>query len=145
MNIASITPLPSLETAGKWFPFEDAEVLIAPNQNPAHREALAKLAKTKYRRALRKSDTTALEQMTCEAMVDTVLLNWKGLTETKDSKEVEIPFTRENALRLLKIVAFREFVSEEAANLSNFTAQEDEALKGDLKRISAMEPGVVQG
>lgn len=128
----------NLERQGKWVDFDDARFLIASNNNAAYRRVIARLARTKYQQALRKQDIAAQEKMTIDAMAETILLGWENV---KDG-DTELPYSIENARRLLEIPAIREFVAVESQNIANFQTRAEAADTDAIKSSPTVAPAV---
>lgn len=133
MNIQDFAGDKALEENGTWVPFDDARFLIGSHMNQRHRKALARLAK-KNQKAMRTNDEAAIEELTIEAMAEGLVLGWEGV---KNGTEA-FPHTKENAIALLKIRTFRDFVANESQNLRNFQVALEESAKAELKSGTAV-------
>jgi hypothetical protein len=114
---------------GVWVEFfEGASLRIASTENPKYKAALAKQARANKIKldGDPHPDTVRLTtQITCRAMADHILLDWKGIT-TGDGKE--FPYSKANAFEALsKSPQLRDFVSDQAGSATLFqgvTAEE---------------------
>lgn len=129
---------------GVWLTFEgeDARFLIASSNRPAYTRALHK-AFTKRGTSKLKADPAKTVEATIEALAESVLLGWEGVTDG----EKPFPATLENKITLLRgSEAFRNFVSSSATDPANFaeaeaTAEDAEAVKSDGD-VGAPTPGI---
>jgi hypothetical protein len=126
MDIGEVIADESLQETGIWIPYRDgAEFLIAYSGRKKYRDKLGKVS-ARARRMNRGRDlgTAEIDSVTVEAMIDTVLLDWKGIT--KDGKPYT--YTKENAeWWLRRSPELRDFIFGEATNLANFQPPEGEA------------------
>lgn len=129
MNILDFKGDEKKEEQGVWLPLEDAEFLIGAHGNKAHRKALDR-HRHKLAGMLRKQDSRAGELLTIEAAADGLLLDWRGKVEENGQP---LPYSRENAIKLLQIRFLREWVVEQALNMANFRGEEEAAETAALK------------
>ncbi len=118
------------EVDGVWVDFYGgAKLKLASMQSPVYKAALAKQAKLNKLRLDDDNDDVVelVNELTCKAMADHVLIDWKGinLPEEKDAKYT--PEKGETAL--LRSAKFREFVAEAADDHNNFKATADAVKK----------------
>lgn len=115
---------------GRWFPFRGAEVLVARSNSKRYRDAV------KRHRAAFQSIIDArvplsddqIEKMTIEVAADAVLLGWRGFEEDG----VEVPYSRDNAVRLLtEHPEFRDDIANIANSEDNFRIKAAEADAGN--------------
>ena len=139
---------------GVWIDFDEEQGVafkIAYIDNRKYTNAFASLSmKARRKNRGRELPPHIFTQVTNEAMVGTILLDWKGLKDEIDDpdkpgqkKEVEFPFNEKNALRLLKeSKVFRDFIQEESMILDNFqqgdAAPEEASDKEELKSGAAV-------
>lgn len=120
------------ELNGAWIAIGDgAELLVARAHNDNHQAALKRLQKpyTAVLNAGGEIPKDKREAMAVEAMVETILLGWRGL---QDEDGAEIPYTRENAVRLLtELPDFRATVAEIATTHETFRAEALKAAEGN--------------
>ena len=114
------------EEEGVWIQMGDgAEVRVARLGNKQYMEAIRRLS-TKHKVAARNnklSEEVTLD-VTVNAFAEAILLEWKGFKENNKA----LPYTRENAVRLLKEYPdFREDIAAIAANMENFKREQEEA------------------
>jgi hypothetical protein len=77
------------------------------------------------------------DKLTVQLLVDYVLLDWEGVEygTNGNGESVELPYSKDNARKVLtEVPAFRQMVEEAAATLSNFRTQDAEA---DAKNSAA--------
>jgi hypothetical protein len=131
MDIDEVIADESMQETGIWIPFRDgAEFLIAYSGRKKYRDKIGKLS-ARERRKNRGRELTAAEAdaVTIEAMIDTVLLNWRGITKA----QADFPFSRMNADWWLKrSPELRDFIFAEANNLSNFQPEGGEEASSPL-------------
>ncbi|WP_420562609.1 hypothetical protein [Thalassobaculum sp.] len=97
------------EDEGVWTTIDassDAQIRLARIGNRRYREAMARRLKP-YRRALRAGtlDESVTERITAEVLAETVLLDWRGLTDGA----APLAYSRETARDLLLNPAYRDF------------------------------------
>lgn len=114
------------EEEGVWVKMgEGAEVRVARLGNKQYLEAVRRLS-SKHKVASRNNklaDEVTLD-VTVNAFAEAILLEWKGIQENGKN----LPYTRENAARLLKEYAdFREDIAAIAMNMENFKREQEEA------------------
>lgn len=124
-----------LECKGVKVPFEDATFTIASVNSPAYKKALKK-ARKQNERAFRKEDDEALTPILVEAMAEHILLGWEGC----NMNGKPFPYSKENAIALLNIPTFRDFVANEAGKISNFVSEKEGQAQADLKSGGDMAP-----
>lgn len=116
----------NLERDGVWIDMGDgASVKVARSGNRENRAVVKRLL-APHKVALRndKLSDDVIEKVTIEAMADTILIDWKGISE--DGKAV--PYTRDNAIRLLTDYKdFRDQVSAFSTELALFQDRQEEA------------------
>ena len=132
MEIGKLKPDATMADDGVWRTFMDAtkdepavEFLIGYSGNKSYRKKLTALSfKARNKRSARDIPPGLQNEIQAEAMVGTVFLGWKGLTE-KGQPEM---FTEAKALKLLNdSIEIFNFVSNEAGTLENFQASEGES------------------
>jgi hypothetical protein len=138
MNLFELATDPDKDVKGTWIEYPDhsngnkpAAFLIASTSSKEYRKALnAEVRKRFHRNWL--NDIDGRDEAEIQAMAKAVLLNWKGDVYLDRAGEVT-PYSREAAIRALKIPAFKVWVETEAANLENFQNQEKAADVAALK------------
>jgi hypothetical protein len=124
---------------GVWIEYPDhsdngserAEFLIASTTNPQYRKALnAEVRKRFHRKWM--EDIESRDEAEIMAMSKAVLLGWRGAVYLERAGEVT-PFSRENAIKALRIPSFKTWVEAEAGNIENFQVQEKAADVAALK------------
>ena len=119
----------SLEANGTWREIGGgAELLVARAGNKAYSKLLTKLVENS-RKVLDLNDDVAdakSDEIMVAVMANTVLLDWKGIS----FKGEDLPYSVENAKKLLAIKDFRKVVSGFSEDLSAFRAKE-EAAQGE--------------
>lgn len=125
------------EEDGVWVPYESSfELLLSRIGNPRYKQFLLKKSKTNMRRIQRgKIDIQEAEDLIKRAMAQTVILDWRGLY---DEKDVEIPFSKEEALLALREDDdFYEEVFAIAQDRELFRNDELEGKAGNLSDASS--------
>jgi len=127
MDINELKVDATLETEGRWVPIsDDAEILVARLYNPNFNRVLEAKRKPHGRRVLK--DVKLQERLFRETLAETVLLDWKGMTEGGKP----IKYSKETALRFLTDVReFANIVTAAADDLENFQKDEEEDDKGN--------------
>jgi hypothetical protein len=103
---------------GDWFDYEGAEFLIAYANNPKYIAARKRLERP-FKRAIERGTISEEDQrrITCEALAEGVLLNWKNVGDGKSP----IEYTKEVAAEALRLNPdFLTFVVEVAADIANY-------------------------
>lgn len=119
------------QETGVWATYEGSEFLIAHLTSPAFTRKKKQLERPHERaiKAGKLSDETTTDILaTCIA--ETILLDWKGVTDFEDEKEAEVPYDSELAKQALKEDAeFLNFVISVASDQANY-------LKESIKNTS---------
>jgi hypothetical protein len=133
------------KSKGTWVPLAPGcSVKVAYTNSKEYRKELGKELRP-FRGVLRRTgDYDSVPEVDQEAiaikmLVDHTIFDWKGVQlPDKDSGElVEIPYTRETAIRVLTdYPEFRQLIEEEAAKLANFRAEEQAADEKNLQTAS---------
>lgn len=104
---------------------DDVEFLVARTNNRNFKKRISHLVKKNQR--LIDSGTAAAEAKSTEIMIEvmasTILLGWKGSLTVKG---VPLPYSLENAKKLLGIPLFREWVGKQAEDIQSYKAVQDE-------------------
>lgn len=140
MDLSDFAGDTNLEENGAWVALEDAHFLIAAHLNRRHRKIIGVLQQGKFAKAVRKQDAKGQEQMQIECLAEAVLLDWKGNVSLA-GKPLG-PYSKEAAMKILGIKAFREWVLEQAQTVSNFAAEKEVADVAETKRGTGVEPAV---
>lgn len=126
---------------GAWFSYEGAEFLIAYAHRPEFVRASARL-KRRYPDSKIKADPALGTRFVCELMAETVLLDWRGVT----NDGVPVKYTPEKAVKILmEIEPFREWVAETSRELTNYVAEAEAEDAAALKSRGGMEAEVGEG
>jgi hypothetical protein len=132
MEIGKLKPDATMADDGVWRTFMDAtkdepavEFLIGYIGNKSYRKKLTAISfKARAKRAARDIPPAVQNEVQAEAMIGTVFLGWRGLTENGKPEE----FTEAKALKLLNdSIEIFNFVQNEAGTLENFQASEGES------------------
>lgn len=124
------------EIEGVWIDDfgEGLKIKIARIGNPEYQKLFNRISKP-HRKAIRRGtlkDETA-EKLLIQAMAKGIVLDWKGLSEDG----VEIPYSYENALRLLTDYKdFREQVTEVATEIEAFRTEDEEEAEKNFEMSS---------
>lgn len=140
MNLFELQTDPDKDAKGVWIEYPDksdngnqkpAEFLIASTSSREYRKALnAEVRKRFHRKWL--EDIEGRDEAEIQALAKTVLLSWRGAVYLERAGEVS-QYSREAAIKALRIPAFKAWVEAEANNLENFQAQEKAADIAALK------------
>ena len=116
----------SVDDSGIWVPFKnDVEFLIARANNPKYRRRLSYLYEKNKRLLDGKGDAAEAKsnEIMATVMGETVLLGWKGKVSIKG--EV-LEYSKANAIRLLEVPLFREWVTSQANDQYAYKTVKDE-------------------
>ena len=116
----------SVDDSGIWVPFKsDVEFLIARANNPKYRRRLSYLYEKNKRLLDGKGDAAEAKsnEIMATVMGETVLLGWKGKVSIKG--EV-LAYNKANAIRLLEVPLFREWVTSQANDQHAYKTVKDE-------------------
>lgn len=116
----------TLEVEGRWAKISrDADVLVARSGNERFVRKMKDLTKKHSFDFADESEENAklLDELMVEAMAETVLLGWRGMTRDGE------PYTynRQNAIEALRVKDFRKKISELADNAAEYRAKADDA------------------
>jgi hypothetical protein len=130
MELSTFKTDKSKENDGVWFEVDadGASVLVARAGNKKYAKLLEKITKP-HRHALKSRNVSdeLVERLMVEAMVGTILLDWKGLE--LDGKP--LPYSPETAKEMLQeIPDFRRIIEDYSNDINSFKNQDDEE---DLK------------
>lgn len=125
MNLFELATDPEKDSKGTWVQYPDhsngnkpAEFLIASTTSREYRKSLNQEVKKRFHRKWLE-DIEGRDEAEIQAMAKTVLLGWRGDVYLERAGEVT-PYSRDAAIRALRIPAFKTWVESEAANLDNF-------------------------
>ena len=114
MNLNRFITDPKLEQEGVWIDVEDVRLKIARVKNPKHEAAFAERMRPYRGRKLTEDEQL---EVLVQTMADHVLLGWEG-TLTLDGEPLE--YSRDNAVRALRIRNFADMVTAIGSDLENF-------------------------
>jgi hypothetical protein len=120
----------TLEVEGRWAKISrDASVLVARTGNERFTRKVRDLMKKHSIDFSDESEETAklVDELMIEAMAETILLGWKGMT--KDGQPY--PYSTQNAIEALRIKDFRKKISDLADAHSAYRAKADEEQGND--------------
>lgn len=135
MDLTRFKADPVLEDEGVWTSVDagtEASIKIARIGNRRYREAMTRRLKP-YRRALRNG--TLDEKVTAEVLAETILLDWKGLTQDG----VPLTYSPDAAKDLLcdnRFKDFRDLVVELAGDLELYRQQDIEDAEKNFEPSS---------
>ena len=151
MNLFELATDPDKDAKGVWIEYPDysdngsqkpAEFLIASTASREYRKALNIEVKKRFHRRWME-DIESRDEAEIQAMAKAVLLSWRGAVYLDRAGEVT-PYSREAAIKALRIPAFKAWVEAEANNIDNFQAQEKAAdiaaLKSGAQMGAAVQP-----
>ena len=125
------------ETSGDKF-----EICVTKIPNRAYNQLLTRLQKPyqKLRRAGGEIPTKESEEITARAIAETVLLDWRGLTENGkaiayDPKRGAQALLDENFVIPPDMIPFQDLVLMHARNIEDFLASDD--IQADVKNLKA--------
>jgi hypothetical protein len=141
MNLFELQTDAEKDLRGVWVEYPDhsngadkAEFLIASSTNPHYRRALnAEVRKRFHRKWL--EDVEGRDEAEIQAMAKGLLLGWRGAVYLERAGEIT-EYSREAAIKALRIPAFKTWVEAESNNLENFQAQEKAADVAAVKSRS---------
>lgn len=122
----TFTSDPTLEVEGRWVHVSrDAEVLVARAGNDNFARKMKELVQKNNLDLSDESEENGklLEELLIEAMAETVLLNWRGMTRNGE----DFPYSRQNAVEVLRLKDFRKKINEIADNANAYRLKEEEA------------------
>ena len=97
------------------------KVKVASLRSPKYTMAITRLKK-EYAKDFNINDQDVINQITCKAMAETILLDWDG-AEDLDGKE--LPYSKEIAAQfLLKYPVFREEVAQVSVSDNNYKPED---------------------
>lgn len=111
---------------GVWVPYKgDVEFLIARANNPKYRRRLSYFYEKNKRLLDGKGDAAEAKsnEIMATVMGETILLGWKGKVSIKG--EV-LAYNKANAIRLLEVPLFREWVTSQANDQHAYKTVKDE-------------------
>lgn len=111
------------EVEGTWVDDGDAELLIARAGNRRYTKKLLKLY-DRHKKALDRKDDAAdalSDNILIEVLSETILLGWKNIT----LKGEPLPYTPENAQKLLAIKDFRKRVMDLSDDFDAYKVKEE--------------------
>lgn len=116
----------SKELEGVWEDFMGASFKVASSQSSEYKKELLRLSKKQNASQKGKKEDIDIEKnvdLICEAMANTLLLDWKGVgrIDEETGEIVETPYSKENAKQALKDhYELREWVDAFASENENF-------------------------
>lgn len=115
---------------GVWTEFDGSSFKIAHISNAKFQRALARLQQPHMRKIQEgRLDPDLNKRILTQAMSEGILVDWRNV---KTRKGEDVPFKADSAHKaLLANVEFRDFVSDFATSISNYRAEEVEALGND--------------
>ena len=115
---------------GVWIDYGDeASFLIASSESEAYTKAQAKIAK-KYPPHKVRKDLKTQTDIAIEASAQALLLDFKGVTENGKAMKNTI----ENRRKILQTAELRNWIANQATDISNFNAEAETEDVADLKR-----------
>jgi len=108
------------------------KIRIARIGNPNYQKRFEALSKP-HRRALRKGSLSneIAEELLIKCMSETIVLDWEGIEENG----VEIPYSRENAVRILTDYHdLREHINDIANEMEGYKQEDEEEAIDNLKK-----------
>jgi hypothetical protein len=119
----------SKEESGVPVELGDATLMIARTYSPDYSKMVDSLFK-KNKKVLdmkNEASQTLSDNLMAEVVGSTVLKGWTGVTEGG----ADLPYSKENAIRLCRIKDFRAFVMEKANDMSLYKLAVDEEILGN--------------
>lgn len=95
------------ETKGVWHELDQGGRLLVARMNNSNYNRVLRAKLAPFKQAIRTETLSEGTATKChiEAMAETILLNWEGLTDSG----AELPYTRENAIKLLSAPHLKDF------------------------------------
>lgn len=117
------------ETDGVEVELGDATLIVARTGSLAYNKLVNKLftANKKVLDMKNEQASAVSDNLMAEVVAHTVLKGWSGVTE----KGAELPYSQENALRLLRVKDFRAFVLEKANDFTLYKLAVEEDVTGN--------------
>ena len=111
----------------EWHTFNDAEFFIAPNNTPAFKTAAMKqFGLNDIQSGMEGKSAYEVMKIECAIKAETILLDWKGVTNEGD----EVKYSKEKAHEyLLNFEPFREWVESITVKMSADAETKKEAVK----------------
>jgi hypothetical protein len=138
MNLFELQTDENKDIKGVWIEYPDhtngaepAQFLIASTGSKDYRKALNSEVRKRFHRKWLE-DIDSRDEAEIQAMAKTILLSWKGAVYLTPERTAT-PFTRENAIKALRIPAFKAWIEIEANNIENFQTVEKAADMAALK------------
>ncbi len=131
MKLEDLATDEKLEVTGVWKPNQGAEFRIASGRNDRYTRALRRRFDSLPASDRKKPKKT--DPLLIETMAEHIFLGFRG--DVTDQGE-QIEDTKENRMRLLGFATFREWVAEQAMDISNFQQEGNEEEISDLKSRS---------
>lgn len=122
----------AVEDDGVWVPYKgDVEFLIARANNPKYRRRLSYFYEKNKRLLDGKGEAAEAKsnEIMATVMGETILLGWKGRVMLKG--EV-LPYTKDNAVKLLSVQLFRDWVSNQSNDQYAYKVVKDDEDKENL-------------
>jgi len=121
LDISKVYRVTDEATTGKWFDVgQGARLKVAKGGNERHENALKRLRRP-YR-SMRNIPDDVIENITIQAMAETILLDWEGVEESGEP----VKSTVEKRVEYLTTYPdFKEQVANISMNFRNFSADED--------------------
>ena len=114
---------------GVWIDYgDDAAFLIASADSKPYQRAMAKVTK-KYAPHKVRKDTQIQTEIAVESMAQALLLDFKGVNE----KGKPMKNTLENRRKILATTVLRNWIADQATDISNFNAEGEAEDVADLK------------
>lgn len=146
MDITNYQTSAEKEESGVWLKFDGAEFLVLSSKSPAYqRKQLRAMRKLNPKEATRKPEM--VKAAVTDLLFDECLKGWKGVNKTEENgTKTALPFNAENIATLKKFPDFVDWLTDAAADVSNFT-ERDAADLAALKSAPRVEPevGIVEG
>lgn len=116
------------ENEGVWIPFsDDREFLIARAGNEAFKKAMEREQKAASHNGAVKIPPKTQEEILKRVAAKTILLGWRGDVLGEDL--TPLPYSYENALRLLEVKDLREEILKHSLEMKNYQDEEDAAAE----------------
>jgi len=124
----------TLENNGTWFEIgSGSSILVARAGNRAYSKFLSKEVE-RNRKVLDLNDDASdakSDEIMIDVMAETILLGWKTKVGDEEKavvnfKKAELPYSKENAKKLLVLKDFRKLVAEKAGDTDSFRLKLEE-------------------
>lgn len=134
-NLGDLMPDQKVVDSGVWVDyFQGSRLLLSSTLGKKYKAKMAQLARANRMNLddANPNNYDLVQEITCEALATTVLLDWSGFHLPKEDGTLQknVPYTPElGKMVLMRAERLREFILEEAGKPSHFKAAAEAAKK----------------